>query len=55
MAVNNSARNSTFENANILILMNQRGFVSELDKEMISEELDKLCRKITNFQKSLMR
>ncbi|WP_322572712.1 four helix bundle protein [Rhodohalobacter sp.] len=49
------ARNSTFENANILILMNRRGLVSESDKEVISEELDKLCRKITNFQKSLNR
>lgn len=49
------ARNSTFENANILILMNRRGLVSASDKEEISEELDKLCRKITNFQKSLKR
>jgi len=49
------ARNSTFENANILILMNRRGLVCESDKEVISEELDKLCRKITNFQKSLTR
>jgi len=49
------ARNSTFENANILILMNRRGLVSASDKEVISEELDKLCRKITNFQKSLTR
>jgi len=48
-------RNSTFENANILILMNRRGLVSASDKEVISEELDKLCRKITNFQKSLTR
>jgi len=47
------ARNSSFENANILILMNRRGLVSDSDKEVISEELDKLCRKITNFQKSL--
>ncbi|WP_199535456.1 four helix bundle protein [Rhodohalobacter sp. SW132] len=49
------ARNSTFENANILILMNRRGLVSDSHKEVISEELDKLCRKITNFQKSLKR
>jgi four helix bundle protein len=49
------ARNSTFENANILILMNRRRLVSEETKEIIIEELDKLCRKITNFQKSLSR
>lgn len=45
------ARRSTFENANILILMNRRKLVSE----EIKEELDELCRKITNFQKSLSR
>ena len=48
------ARNSAFENANIAILMNRRGLVSDSDKEVIAEELDKLCRKITTFQKSLM-
>ena len=45
------ARRSTFENANTLILMNRRKLVSE----EINEELDELCRKITNFQKSLSR
>ncbi len=49
------ARNSTFENANILILMNRRRLVSEDTKEVLLEELDKLCRKIKNFQKSLTR
>lgn len=49
------ARNSTFENANIIILLNRRGFITDTGKEEFMEELDKLCRKITNFQKSLNR
>lgn len=49
------ARNSAFENANITILMNRRRLVSDSDKEVIVEELDKLCRKIKSFQKSLVR
>jgi four helix bundle protein len=49
------ARNPAFENANILILMNRRRLVFEETKEVILEELDKLCRKITNFQKSIKR
>ncbi len=33
--------------------MNRRKLVSEEMNEEIKEELDELCRKITNFQKSL--
>lgn len=49
------ARNSAFENANITILMNRRGLISKDNKEYLLDELDKLCRKITKFQKSLTR
>lgn len=49
------ARNSAFENANIVILMNRKQLVSEETKDAILEELDKLSRKITNFQKSINR
>ena len=49
------ARNSAFENANIVILMNRRHLITDENKELLLEELDKLCRKITNFQKSLKR
>lgn len=49
------ARNSAFENANIAILMNRRGLISKENKVNLLDELDKLCRKITTFQKSLTR
>ena len=49
----NIARRSTFENANILILIGRRNLISsnQLDENLIN--LDKLCRQITNFIKSL--
>ena len=49
----NIARRSTFENANILILLQMRDLLQKeaLDKHM--DRLDHLCRQITNFQKSL--
>jgi four helix bundle protein len=49
----NIARRSTFENANILILLGRRNLISsnQQDKNLIN--LDKLCRQITNFIKSL--
>jgi four helix bundle protein len=49
----NIARRSTFENANILILLNNRGFVSSEQLEKCLDELDHLCRQITQFQKTL--
>lgn len=49
------ARNSTFENANIVILLNRRGLITEEHKFLLNEELDKLSRKISTFQKSLAR
>jgi len=49
----NIARRSTFENANILILLHMRKLVGEERKERLLERLDILCRKITNFQKTL--
>jgi four helix bundle protein len=51
----NIARRSTFENANILILLNRRKLITDSSLEMLHEKLDHLCRKITNFQKSLHR
>ena len=49
----NIARRSTFENANILILLQKRELISEdfLDKHL--DQLDLLCRQITSFQNSL--
>lgn len=49
----NIARRSTFENANILILLNRRKLVAEEALSRLLDQLDHLCRKITNFQKTL--
>ena len=49
----NIARRSTFENANILILLRMRDLISEKSLEKLLDDLDRLCRQITNFQKSL--
>ncbi len=49
----NIAKRSTFENANIIILLRRRSLIaSEIESELL-EELDKLSRKITSFKKSL--
>ena len=49
----NIARRSTFENANILILLQRRKLIKEDRLENLLDKLDHLCRMITNFQKSL--
>ena len=49
----NIARRSTFENANILILLQRRGLINQELLDTILDRLDKLCRQITNFQKTL--
>jgi len=49
----NIARRSTFENANILIILERRKLIEAQRMNILLEELDLLCRKITNFQKSL--
>ena len=49
----NIARRSTFENANIIIILHRRNLVSEKDKEEILDDLDKLCRQVTSFQRVL--
>ena len=49
----NIARRSTFENANILILLQRRKLVSENALEKLLNKLDHLCRMTTNFQKTL--
>jgi len=49
----NFARRSTFENANILIILSRRKLLVEKELNFLLEQLDILCRKITNFQKSL--
>jgi four helix bundle protein len=49
----NVARRSTFENANILILLHRRKLVSQEMLDQLLNRLDHLCRQITNFQSSL--
>jgi len=49
----NIARRSTFENANILILLERRGLIGTESLEKNLDDLDKLCRQITNFRKSI--
>ena len=49
----NIARRSSFENANILMLLQKRGLTTQDMLDSLLEKLDHLCRKITNFQRTL--
>ena len=49
----NMARRSTFENANILILLQRRKLISQESLDQLLGKLDSLCRQITSFQNSL--
>jgi four helix bundle protein len=49
----NMARRSTFENANILILLQRRNLISKESLDELLTKLDRLCRQITNFQGSI--
>ena len=49
----NIARRSTFENANILIILERRKLITDKTLDALLDKLDSLCRQITNFQKSL--
>jgi len=50
----NVARRSTFENANILILLQKRNLISEDCLNELLTKLDSLCRQVTSFQNSLI-
>ena len=49
----NVAKRSTFENANIMILLQKRDLVSTQQLEKMLDRLDHLCRKISRFQNSI--
>jgi four helix bundle protein len=49
----NTARRSTFENANILILLQMRNNITKESLDKLLDKLDHLCRQITKFQNSL--
>jgi len=51
----NIAKRSAFENANILIILHKREVVTDDMLNSLLERLDVLCRKITSFQKSLVK
>ena len=46
----NAARRSTFENANVLILLQRRDLITKESMERLLNKLDSLCRQITSFQ-----
>ncbi len=47
------ARSSTFENANMMLLLERRGIISSESSDRLLDKLDHLCRQITNFQQTL--
>jgi len=49
----NFAHRSTFENANILIILERRKLIKSDRLKKNLDDLDKLCRQITNFRKSI--
>jgi len=49
----NIAKRSTFENANIIIVLKRRNLITLEKENELLEKLDELSRKITNFKKSL--
>jgi len=49
----NVARRSTFENANILILLHKRSLITDESLDEFLDRLDHLCRQITKFRGSL--
>jgi len=51
----NIAHRSAFENANILVVLERRKYISDTELLYYLEELDKLARKLTNFRKYLLK
>ncbi len=51
----NIAHRSTFENANILVVLERRKIISDTELIYYLEELDKLARKLTNLRKYLLK
>jgi four helix bundle protein len=49
----NIAKRSTFENANIALILNRRNLITKQVLDSLLDRLDILSRKITNFRKAL--
>ena len=47
------ARRSTFENANIVVLLEMRKLITIETLDSLLDRLDSLCRQVTSFQNSL--
>ena len=47
------SRKSTFENANIIIILHRRNLIEPNKIDELLDKLELLCRKITSFQKTL--
>jgi four helix bundle protein len=47
------ARRSTFENANIVILLEMRKLITTETMDSLIDRIDSLCRQITSFQYTL--
>ena len=51
----NYARRSTFENANILILLNRRNLFANEKLDQLSDKFGKECRMITNKKNTIIK
>lgn len=49
----NYSRRSAFECANIIMLMHKRNFIADEDVYRLKDELEVVCKMITNFKKSI--
>ncbi len=49
------ARKSSFECANVLIIINRRNLVEDSLRHRLLDDLESLARKITNFRKTLLK
>lgn len=49
----NMSRRSVFENANILLLLANRGLIDSMQLNELLDRLDQLSRRVTSFKKSL--
>lgn len=49
----NIARRSTFENANVAIILQRRDLISQEKLDYLLDRLDRLCRQATKFQETL--
>ena len=51
----NIARRSTFENANMVIVFERRGLISNKTRDELLDDLEQECKMITGFIRSLKR